>query len=83
MAVPHIASGKAIEGHNNPRHHSRMGLYRVFPAGLARIGRFRRSHKVQLTLGLEQPRLVGLTVEDLEADQVQMNGMRIVGGITG
>src|SRR5580700_167104 len=70
VAVPHIASGETLEGHNNPRDHSRMSLYGIFPASLIRTRRFQRSQKVQLTLGLEQPRLVGLAVEDLEADQV-------------
>ena len=37
--------------------------------------------KVKLTFGLEEPRLVGLPVEDLEAHQVQMNGMGIVVGL--
>ena len=39
------------------------------------------SQEVQLTLGLEQPQLVGSPVEDLEAHQVQMNGMGTVSGI--
>src|SRR5580704_12416520 len=43
VAVPHIASGETIKGHNDPRDHSGMGLYGIFPAGLIRAGRFRRS----------------------------------------
>jgi len=56
-------------------------LYRIFPSGFIRIGRLRRSYEVKLTLGLEQPGYVRLVIEDLEAYQVEMNGMGVVGGV--
>ena len=79
--MPDVAAGEAGEGHDDSRDHAGVGSDGILPAGLIRVGRLWRAQEVQLTLGLIEPGLVGLAVEDLEAHQVQMNGMGIVGGI--
>ena len=80
VAVPYVAAGAACEGHDNPRDHTRIGANSVLPAGFIWFGTV-PGPEVQLALGLVTTRARSFAGLDLEAHQVQMNGMGIVGGI--
>jgi len=57
VAMPDVTPYETLEANNDPRHHSRIGAYCVFPSCLVRIGRYRLTSILQDTLGFIDERL--------------------------
>jgi hypothetical protein len=77
VAVPNIAARIAFEAGDNPRHHLRVGAHGVFPSGFTRIGRQGGSNVLELALHKIVQSIEGTAVENLKADQVEVDGMNI------
>jgi len=78
--VPHIAAVEAVEGTMIRVTIRRVGFAPCLSASLTRFGaRAVRGSATGVWSGTA--RLVGLAVENLEAHQVQVDGMSIIGGI--
>ena len=81
MAVPDVSAGITLETDDDPSDGFGIGLHCVFPSALAGRGQGWRSAIVELAgqqvfIGIE-----ALAVEDLEADQMEMDGMNVAGGV--
>jgi hypothetical protein len=78
MTMPDVTSHKTFETDNDPRHHSRVGSHRIFPASFVRIGRHRRTRVLQYALGFAGEEFDGASIEYLESNQMKMDGVRVI-----
>src|SRR5271166_2690375 len=78
VAVPDVTAGKAFEGHDDSCDHLPISPHRVLPSSFARSGQFARAKKLEFVLGLIDPWFVVLAIENLEAYQMQMDGVCVV-----
>lgn len=81
MAVPDVSAGIALETDDDASHGFGISLHCVLPPALARRWQHGSSPEVEVSgeeilIGVE-----ALPVEDLKADQMQMDGMNVAGGV--
>jgi hypothetical protein len=76
VAVPDVAAGEALKGDKNACNHARVGADGVFPPALEGLGRLPGPGEAQRSLGLEVDAIEAAAIENLKADEVQMNGDR-------
>src|ERR1700722_18992054 len=78
MTMPHIAAHVSFEANDDPRAHLGMRLYRVLPSGFVRIGGNRRAGVPEFARGQVCERVVLAPIQDLKANQMQVDGMGVV-----
>jgi hypothetical protein len=81
VAMPDVAAGVAVETDDDAGDHAGFGAHCVLPPCFRRIGRDRVARELQLVFADVGEGLKTAAVEDLKFDEMQMDGMRIVGGI--
>ena len=81
MAVPDVAAGVSVEGDDDACDHGGVGAYRIFPSHFFGRGGLGGSEEVQRALGLIFKGVERAAVEDLEADQMQVDGVGVVGEV--
>src|ERR1700677_4708209 len=79
VAVPDVAAGEAFEGDDDARDHAGVGAHSVLPAALRGGGGNCGPGETYRSLVLELEGVERPAVEYLKADQVQMDGVRILG----
>src|SRR4051812_15768329 len=79
--MPDVTANIPFESHNNARDHLRVRANGILPTGLIRFGR-QHGAGISNPPGPEVKRLVEATpIEELEADQMQVDRMRVLSGI--
>ena len=81
MTVPNIPPGIRPKTDNYPRHFTRIAADRIFPSAFVGCGWYRRSGKEQFLGLVKIADIKRLPVQNLELDQVQMDGVRHKTGI--
>src|SRR5271166_2529107 len=81
VAVPDVAAGVSLKWNDDAGDHGGVGADGVLPAGLLGGGRLGETEEVEYALGLIFEGVKGAAVEDLEAHQVQVDGVRVVGEV--
>jgi hypothetical protein len=81
VAMPDVASDKTFEANDDSRDHSWIRSNRVFPSSFVRIGRYRRPRVLQDALVFIEEGFEAAPVEDLESNQMKMDGVGIVGQV--
>jgi len=79
--MPDVSSGIAVEGDDDARHHAGIGADGVLPAHFIRLGRPGGAGVTERAFRLEFEGIEAAAVENLEADQMQVNGVRVVGEV--
>lgn len=78
--MPNVSPGITLERHNDARDRMRVCPHGVFPALLVGIRGNPRTKESEFFLRIKRWN-VGLTVKNVKANQVQVDGMRVVGRI--
>src|SRR5271156_3893528 len=81
MAMPDVTVGEALEARDDPCDHSGIGADGVLPAGFVRIGRRGGSEIADRSMLLIVEHVERAAVENLKANQMQMDGMRVLGEV--
>ena len=81
MAVPDVAAGVSGKRNDDAGYGFGMGFDGVFPAAFVRLRPRSVADVLKLLVVEEVVHVEGVAIENLETDQVQMDGMNILGGI--
>src|ERR1700722_9642750 len=81
MAVPDIPARVALEKHNNARDHFRVRNNLILPADVVAIGGHDRPGITNPAGGEIERFVEAAPIEDLEAHQMKVNRMRVLGCI--
>src|SRR5579863_3272568 len=81
VAMPDVTTDKTFEANDDSCDHPRIRSHRIFPSGFVRIGRYRRPRVLHHALVLIKKRFKAAPVEDLESNQMQMDGVGIIGQV--
>ncbi len=79
--MPNVAACVTLELYNNARQHVRMCADGVFPALLVRLGSFALAGETEPAIAIEPELIELLAVENLKLHQMQVDRMRILGGV--
>src|SRR5271155_4083180 len=75
VAMPDVTPNKTFEANNDSRDHSWIRSHRVLPSSFVRIGRYHRPRVLQDALILIEEGFEAAPVEDLESNQMKVDGV--------
>src|SRR5581483_1391081 len=81
VAMPHVAAGESFKAHDDARNHAGIGAHGILPTCLVRLGRNSGASESEDVLVLIGKSIEAPAIENLKSNEMEMNGMGVVGQV--